>query len=94
MAELTRIIDGKKIIIHLTHDELVMIGHEYFDNRVKEDISIYLESKKSGNLSERDMLLITDDFKNTIENCILSEKDEWLQVIFCNRIGKKVDAFG
>lgn len=55
MAELTRIIDGKKIIIHLTHDELVMIGHEYFDNRAKEDISIYLETKESGNLSERDM---------------------------------------
>lgn len=94
MAELTRTIDGKKITIHLTHDELVMIGHEYFDNREKEDISIYLETKEIGNLSERDMQLITDDFKDTIENCILNEKDEWLQVIFDKRTGKKVDAFG
>ena len=71
-----------------------MIGHEYLDNRAKEDICIYLETKESGKLSERDMQLITDDFKDTIENCILSEKEEWLQAIFDKRTGKKVDAFG
>lgn len=94
MAALKRNIDGKEVEIILTDYEMLLIGQEYLDDRADTDIQIFLESGKCEKISDRDMQLIKDDFKNQIENCVMYEKKEWLEEICEKRIGKKVNAFG